>query len=109
MLGPDPLREQRLALRADYLGDFPAEHYADAFVDAVRHVAAAGAGGPGRREDRGATREAEEAPGRRGRAVRAARTRPSSPGPPAGLRRYPACCSGSASAWSPWASPWWPC
>ena len=38
MLGPDPLRAQRFALRADYLGDFPAEHYADAFVDAVRRV-----------------------------------------------------------------------
>jgi len=39
MLGPDPLRKDRLALRADYLGDFPAERYADAFVEAVRDVA----------------------------------------------------------------------
>jgi CDP-glycerol glycerophosphotransferase (TagB/SpsB family) len=40
LLGPDPLREQRLSLRSDYLGDFPAEHYADTFVDAVRQVSA---------------------------------------------------------------------
>ncbi len=38
MLGLDPRRSGRLALRADYLGDFPVEHYADAFVEAVRHV-----------------------------------------------------------------------
>ncbi|SDS65974.1 CDP-glycerol glycerophosphotransferase, TagB/SpsB family [Friedmanniella luteola] len=61
MLGPDPLREQRLALRADYLGDFPAEHYADAFVDAVRHVARQSRADQ-ETEDRGDV-EAEEAPG----------------------------------------------
>ena len=38
MLGPDPLRERRLAVRADYLGDFSAERYADAFVQAVRQL-----------------------------------------------------------------------
>ncbi|GAA1430836.1 hypothetical protein GCM10009616_16460 [Microlunatus lacustris] len=61
LLGADPLREQRLALRADYLGDFPAEHYADAFVDAVRQVTRQ-ARDDQETEDRGDL-EAEEAPG----------------------------------------------
>ena len=39
MLGADPLVERRRALRDDYLGDFPAEHYADAFVHQVQQVA----------------------------------------------------------------------
>jgi len=38
MLGADPRRSQRLHLRADYLGGFDSEHYADAFVQAVRDV-----------------------------------------------------------------------
>ena len=38
MLGPDPLAGQRADIRADYLGDFPADNYASGFVDAVRHV-----------------------------------------------------------------------
>jgi hypothetical protein len=38
MLGPDPLAGQRADIRADYLGDFPPDNYAAAFVDAVRHV-----------------------------------------------------------------------
>lgn len=38
MLGPDPRRAKRLASRVDYLGDFPAEGYADAFVRAVQQV-----------------------------------------------------------------------
>ncbi|HEX8507967.1 MAG TPA: CDP-glycerol glycerophosphotransferase family protein, partial [Propionibacteriaceae bacterium] len=38
MLGPDPLAAQREAIRVDYLGAFPAEGYADAFVEAIRHV-----------------------------------------------------------------------
>jgi CDP-glycerol glycerophosphotransferase (TagB/SpsB family) len=38
MLGADPLADQRTAIRADYLGDFPADNYAAAFVDAVHHV-----------------------------------------------------------------------
>jgi hypothetical protein len=38
MLGADPNAARRRAIRVDYLGDFPAEHYASAFVDAVRHV-----------------------------------------------------------------------
>ena len=38
MLGPDPLAGQRADIRADYLGDFPPDNYASAFVDAVRHV-----------------------------------------------------------------------
>jgi CDP-glycerol glycerophosphotransferase (TagB/SpsB family) len=38
MLGPDPLASQRNTIRTDYLGDFPAENYASAFVEAVRHV-----------------------------------------------------------------------
>ena len=38
MLGRDPLAGQRADIRADYLGDFPADNYALAFVDAVRHV-----------------------------------------------------------------------
>ena len=61
LLGPDPLREQRLALRSDYLGDFPAEHYADAFVDAVRHVSRQQREDQ-ETEDRGDV-EAEEVPG----------------------------------------------
>ncbi len=36
MLGPDPLAPERARIRVDYLGDFPAEGYASAFVDAVR-------------------------------------------------------------------------
>ncbi|WP_375432129.1 CDP-glycerol glycerophosphotransferase family protein [uncultured Friedmanniella sp.] len=39
MLGADPRAAERLALRSDYLGDFPADAYADGFVDAVRRVA----------------------------------------------------------------------
>jgi CDP-glycerol glycerophosphotransferase (TagB/SpsB family) len=38
MLGADPLAAQRADIRADYLGDFPADDYSSAFVDAVRHV-----------------------------------------------------------------------
>jgi CDP-glycerol glycerophosphotransferase (TagB/SpsB family) len=38
MLGSDPLAGQRADIRADYLGDFPADNYASAFVEAVRHV-----------------------------------------------------------------------
>ncbi|MCW2810732.1 MAG: hypothetical protein JWP61_1190, partial [Friedmanniella sp.] len=38
MLGPDPLVGRRREIRADYLGDFPAENYADAFVAAVRRA-----------------------------------------------------------------------
>ena len=38
MLGPDPQVAQRLAVRDDYLGDFPAEDYASVFVKAVRRV-----------------------------------------------------------------------
>jgi hypothetical protein len=38
MLGPDPLAGQRADIRADYLGDFPADNYASGFVEAVRHV-----------------------------------------------------------------------
>ena len=38
MLGDDPLAGQRADIRADYLGDFPADNYAAAFVDAVHNV-----------------------------------------------------------------------
>ena len=38
LLGADPLAAQRAAIRVDYLGDFPAHDYADAFVNAVRTV-----------------------------------------------------------------------
>jgi CDP-glycerol glycerophosphotransferase (TagB/SpsB family) len=38
MLGADPLAGRRADIRADYLGDFPADNYAATFVDAVRHV-----------------------------------------------------------------------
>ena len=38
MLGDDPLGRERAHIRADYLGDFPADNYAAAFVDAVTHV-----------------------------------------------------------------------
>ena len=51
MLGADPLAPERLATRSDYLGDFPAQGYADAFVTAVREVATLRAGGPGPADD----------------------------------------------------------
>ena len=38
MLGEDPLAAQRADIRADYLGDFPANNYAAAFVNAVHNV-----------------------------------------------------------------------
>ena len=38
MLGADPLAGERTDIRADYLGDFPSDNYASAFVDAVHHV-----------------------------------------------------------------------
>ncbi|QMW67558.1 CDP-glycerol glycerophosphotransferase family protein [Mumia sp. ZJ1417] len=38
MLGSDPLALERRAVRNDYLGDFPAEGYADVFVDRARDV-----------------------------------------------------------------------
>jgi hypothetical protein len=38
MLGPDPLEEQRREMRRYYLGDFPAEGYAEAFTVAARAV-----------------------------------------------------------------------
>ena len=38
MLSADPLRDERLRLRTDYLGPFPTEGYASAFVNAVRSV-----------------------------------------------------------------------
>jgi len=38
MLGADPMAAQRADIRADYLGDFPADNYASAFVEAVGHV-----------------------------------------------------------------------
>ena len=38
MLGDDPLAAQREVTRVDYLGDFPPERYASAFVEAVRSV-----------------------------------------------------------------------
>lgn len=42
LLGEDPHREVRARIRADYLGDFPADGYADVFVSAVREVSTAG-------------------------------------------------------------------
>ncbi len=38
MLGPDPQREARLAVRTDYLGEVDVTDYAATFVDAVRDV-----------------------------------------------------------------------
>ncbi|HEX5541278.1 MAG TPA: CDP-glycerol glycerophosphotransferase family protein [Micromonospora sp.] len=39
LLGEDPLAETRRVLRTDYLGDFPAEDYAEAFLaEARRHL-----------------------------------------------------------------------
>jgi CDP-glycerol glycerophosphotransferase (TagB/SpsB family) len=38
MLGEDPLAGQRADIRADYLGEFPGDNYAAAFVDAVHNV-----------------------------------------------------------------------
>lgn len=39
MLGLDPLAVQRATIRADHLGDFPADGYASVFVNAVRVIA----------------------------------------------------------------------
>ncbi|MFC7622006.1 CDP-glycerol glycerophosphotransferase family protein [Microlunatus sp. GCM10028923] len=39
LLGADPHAAVRAEIRADYLGDFPAEGYADVFVDGVRDAA----------------------------------------------------------------------
>lgn len=36
LLRNDPKREERIELRADYLGDFPAEGYAEHFIEAAR-------------------------------------------------------------------------
>ncbi|CAA9385497.1 MAG: Integral membrane protein [uncultured Propionibacteriaceae bacterium] len=38
MLGSDPMADRRADVKTDYLGDFPAEGYADAFISAVRRV-----------------------------------------------------------------------
>ena len=38
LLGDDPLAAQREATRVDYLGDFPPDSYASAFVEAVRSI-----------------------------------------------------------------------
>ena len=38
LLGEDPLARQRADIRADYLGDFPADNYAAVFVAAVHNV-----------------------------------------------------------------------
>jgi CDP-glycerol glycerophosphotransferase (TagB/SpsB family) len=38
LLNSDPLQRQRLDLRADYLGDFPADAYADHFVSAAERM-----------------------------------------------------------------------
>ena len=43
MLGDDPLVAQRATTRVDYLGNFPPEGYASAFVEAVRSVPRKGA------------------------------------------------------------------
>jgi len=40
LLGPDPKRAARHELKTYYLGDFPADHYADAFLDAARRILA---------------------------------------------------------------------
>ena len=56
MLGADPLAAQRASIRVDYLGDFPAEQYADAFVDAVRLVSSK----PTEEEDEVDNEEADE-------------------------------------------------
>ncbi len=42
MLGADPLSEQRRTVRADYLGNFSADGYAEHFADAVRAACVAG-------------------------------------------------------------------
>ncbi|GMA86442.1 hypothetical protein GCM10025868_16920 [Angustibacter aerolatus] len=38
LLVDDPLREQRRATKTYYLGDFPADRYAEGFLDAARRV-----------------------------------------------------------------------
>ncbi len=39
LLGADPLASARARMRVDYLGDFPVQGYAAAFVDAARRIA----------------------------------------------------------------------
>ena len=43
MLRHDPMAQVRQQLRTYYLGDFPVEHYAEAFLDQVRATVAEGA------------------------------------------------------------------
>lgn len=66
MLGPDPLATRRAAIRVDYLGDFEAEGYANAFVDAVRQVTSKTAEDDDETDDEG---EGEEEPNGGSRAV----------------------------------------
>lgn len=62
MLGPDRLADRRLEVRADYLGDFAADGYADVFVDTARRIVET----PTRHEDgdEEAERENDEGIGR---------------------------------------------
>lgn len=59
MLGADPMAAERAAVRSDYLGDFPAETYAEAFIGAVRDVATTRVSGPGSDDEE--VRDATEA------------------------------------------------
>ncbi len=58
MLRSDPKAGVRAEIRVDYLGDFPAEHYASAFVDAVRDVASH----PGGTDDEEEEQDADDGP-----------------------------------------------
>src|SRR6185295_7384349 len=51
MLGPDPRSALRAEIRVDYLGDFPAEDYASAFVEAVRDVSSQSGGSDNEEEE----------------------------------------------------------
>ncbi len=62
MLGDDPIAGDRAIIRSDYLGDFPAETYADAFTDAVLDVATHQASGELEDDDE-ETRDAAESEG----------------------------------------------
>jgi len=46
LLGTDPLEETRWRTRTRYLGDFPAESYADGFLAEARRQLDAGTGAP---------------------------------------------------------------
>ncbi|HET9649457.1 MAG TPA: CDP-glycerol glycerophosphotransferase family protein [Microlunatus sp.] len=65
MLGADPMRDVRAAVRVDYLGDLPADSYSETFVAAVREVVSTGRPSAGESSRGGAVAAGQGAPGSR--------------------------------------------